>query len=336
MPGVRPPAEFPTFFDRVIEEVRALPGVTSASAVTQLPMSGAMLGSSFRADDRPDAAPVDADLRGITTDYFQTMGIALIAGRAFDAGDDERGRRVAIVDEGLARRLSLDGQAVGRRIRWIRQPDVPIEIVGVVRAVRHRGLDQEPVETVYRPHAQYPRGSMYLTVRVAGEPTAWSGSVAAAVHRVDPSQLVADVAPLSALERRSIAQPGLGALVGGLLGTLALVMTAVGVYGLFAFAVAQRRREMAIRLAVGATPGGIVRLIARDGARIVGLGLAMGLPVAFVAAQLLGSLMPAVAATGQGPFLYGAGLVIVVAAIACGVPARRASRIEPNAVLRAE
>ena len=336
-PADRHADAIPPYVDRILEAVRAVPGVTSAAAVTQMPFSGAMLGSAFTPDPAPDSIrPVDADLRGITPDYFSTMQVGLVGGRMFDSHDTREAPQVAIVDETLARRLWPLGDAVGSRMRWIRQPEVPIEIVGIVRAVRHRGLEEDPRETVYRPHAQYPRTTMYVAVRVAGETAAWTDAVTAAVHRVDSRQVVADVTTLEALERQSIAQPGLGAFVGGLLGTLALVMAAIGVYGLFAFAVSQRRREIAVRLALGATRRSILALIAGEAARVVACGLALGLPLSVIGAVSLRAVALGVATPDRRLFAIAAACVVVVAGTACWIPARRASRVEPAIALRTD
>ena len=227
---------------------------------------------------------------------------------------------------------------MGKRVRWIRRPDAAIEIVGVVRAVRHRGIDQAPRETVYRPHTQYARRSMVIVGRTKGTLEAGSAArlVAAAVHAVDPDQPIADVRTLDSLVAQSLAQPGFGAGLGAALGLLALSLTAVGVYGLFAFAVAQRTREMGLRLALGSTPGGVVRLILGEGAVVAAAGLAAGLAGALGAVRWIRSLLPETMAPDAATFVLAAAVMLGAALLACWIPARRASRLDPATVLRSE
>ena len=243
---------------------------------------------------------------------------------------------MALVDEGLARRLWPGRSAVGQRLRWIRQPDTPVEVVGVVAGVRHRGPSAEPQPTVYRPHTQYVRWTMTLAVRVAGEPASAAMEVAAAVRRVDPGQPVADVRTLSTMARQSLAQPGFGAVVGGTLALLATTLAAIGVYGLFAFAVAERRREMAVRMALGATRAAVVRLILGEGLRVVLVGLAIGVPSAALAARALGTQAIDVASATPAILAAAAGVLVAVTASACVIPALTASKVEPASALRSE
>ena len=311
-------------------------GVQSASAVTQLPLSGALLGSAVFADGPSDAARVGVDLRGVTPDYLAALGIRLLAGRTFGPSDTADGPAVVIVDELLARRLWPGRPPIGQRLRWIRQPDTPLEVVGVVSAVRHRGPHAEPQPTAYRPHTQYVRWTMTLAVRVEGDPASAATALAAAVHRVDPLQPVADVGTLSALSRRSVAQPGIGAALGGALALLATALSAVGVYGLFAYTVAERRREMAVRIALGATRAAIMRLVFGDGLRVTVAGLAIGVPLAALAARALRTQMVDVAGSTSATLAAAGVLLVAVSAAACAIPARRASKVEPASALRSE
>ena len=326
------------FYDRLVDDVRALPGVQAAAAVSQLPLSGAMLGSTFLTEATPSGDPArwDADLRGISPDYFRTLDIRLVGGRSFDAQDSAETPAVAVIDETMARRLWPGRSAIGRHVRWMRQADRPIEIVGVVNAVRHRGLENEPRDTVYLPFTQYVGWTMFLTVRVAGDASSAARSVEAAVHRLDPAQPVAEVATLDALVGRSLARPGFGAGVGGVLALLALTLAAIGAYGLFAFAVSQRAREMAVRMALGATPAVVRWHVLSDGVFVAGAGLAIGLPLSTVGFRAARAI--AVDALPPGGWAIGlsAATLVVIVAGACWLPARRAARIDPAITLRAE
>ena len=321
------------FYDTALDQARRIPGIDSVAAVTQLPLSGAMLGSSFTVDARR----ADADLRGVTPDYFAVMRIPLVEGRGFTAADRADTPQVAVIDETLARRLWPRG-ALGQRMRWIRRPDADVEIVGVVRGVRHRGLDQPVEATVYRPHTQYARSTMVIVARAHDGLDAAGAArlVAAAVQSVDPDQPVADVRTLDSLLARSLAQPGFGAGLGGALGILALSLTAVGVYGLFAFAVAQRTRELGLRLALGATPRGVVRLILGEAALVALAGLAPGLAGALLAMQWIRSLLPGTVPSDSGTLVLAAAITLSAALAACWIPARRAARLDPSIVLRSE
>jgi putative ABC transport system permease protein len=264
------------------------------------------------------------------------MGIQLMDGRTLGSTDTADSPAVAVVDERLARRLWPGRRAVGHDIRWIRQPERPIRIVGVVRGVRHRGLELDARETVYLPHTQYARWTMYLTVRVAGDPTVAAAGILAAVHRIDPSQPLADITTLDALISRSVARPGFGAAFGGALALLALTLAGVGAYGLFAFAVSQRLREMAVRLALGATPATNLRLVLADGLRVAVAGLLVGLPVAAVAIGAARAIV--VEGMAPEPWAFGAAaaVLLVVAWGACWLPARRAARVQPASALRTD
>ncbi len=326
------------FYDRLVDDVRALPGVQAAAAVSQMPLSGAMLGSTFLTETTSsgDRARWDADLRGISPDYFRTLGMRVVEGRPFDARDLADTPAVAVIDQTMARRLWPNRSAIGRHVRWIRQADRPIEIVGVVNAVRHRGLENEPRETVYLPFTQYVRWTMFLTVRVAGDASSAAGSVQSAVHRLDPAQPVAEVATLDALVSRSLARPGFGAGVGGVLALLALTLAAIGAYGLFAFAVSHRVREMAVKMALGATPAIVRWHVLRDGVFVAGAGLAIGLPLSTVGLRAARALGLDALPLGGWPIGLTAATLFAIVAGACWLPARRAARIDPAITLRAE
>ena len=333
-PKYRAAADINRFYDSTLERIHALPGVRAAAAVTQLPLSGSMLGSRFVFGPAAPDQAVDADLRGITPNYFHTMGISLIEGRAFTAADDSRGGAVAIVDETFARRVWPGESAVGKRIYWMRMPDVPLEVVGVVRAVRHRGLETPPRETVYRPHAEYARNTMTLVVRTDGNAALLSKPVLDAIHEVDADQPVADVMTMDSLTRRSLAQPGFATGLAGTLAGLALLLTIVGTYGLLSYSVAQRQREIGIRLALGAQPAAVVLMFLREGLRLATQGLFLGIPLALIGGGVVVRNLSATALVD--PVLLAVGVLALVVTItaASWLPARRAARVSPAAPLR--
>jgi putative ABC transport system permease protein len=334
-PTYRSGADVVRFLDNALGRIRALPGVQHAGAVSQLPFSNATLASSFMPDDSREVR-VDADLRSVTPEYFAALGIAVVRGRALTDSDNANAPAVAVVDERLANRLWPGLDAIGRRIRWVRQPDSPLEVVGVVRSVRHRAASLDPRETVYRPAPQYVRYTMFLAVRTAGNPSSLAADVVAAVHAVDAGLPVADVATMDARIAASLAPPGLGALLGGGFAVLALALAAAGVYGMLAFQLSQRTRELGIRLALGSRPRRIVSLVIAEGTALVVGGLVMGLAAAAIASRWIGAHVPGADTGAMWPFAVAAPVMLVVALAACWLPARRASRIDPAAVLRSE
>ena len=335
-PKYRAAADITRFYDAALERIGALPGVRSAAAVTQLPLTGSMLGSRFAFGPASPDTGVDADLRGVTPRYFETMGIPLLEGRAFTTADDSRGDAVAIVDETFARRAWPGQSAVGKRIYWMRMPDVPLEIVGVVRAIRHRGIEAPPRETVYRPHAEYARNTMSLVVRTDADAAVLSQPVLAAIHQVDADQPVADVTTMDSLTRRSLAQPGFATGLAATLALLALALTVVGTYGLSSYAVAQRQREIGIRLALGAEPGRVIRMILRDGLAAAITGLALGIPIALISGGIVRRTLPGLSSLDPALLLASAAALVLTITTACWIPARRASRVSPSEPLRAE
>jgi len=334
-PASRAAPQIAAFFTRATDRLRALPGVADAAAITQLPMSGASLGSTFEPWDEAVPRGIDADLRGVTPGYFSALRIPLVAGRGFTSADAQGHPAVAIVDRAFARRLRPDGNVIGMRVRWIRSPADPIEIVGVAGDVRHRGPAEPMRETVYRPAAQYARSSMTFVVRAANA-QALAGPAVAAVREIDPSQPVADVRPLASVVADATAKPRLGAVLGLALGLVALIVSIVGVYGVINHGVAQRVREFAVRMALGARPRSILAMVLREGLGVTVAGLAAGLALGPAAGRALGSALYGTGAADWRAYAASAAVLALAAAAACYLPARRASRSDPMAVLRSE
>jgi putative ABC transport system permease protein len=330
------PGQAPLFFDRVVDRLSNRSGVAAAAAITQLPLSGAVLGSSFDPEDADTTRRLDVDLRGVTPDYFRALQVPVMRGRSFSAADGPTAAPVAIVDEEFARRMWPGQDPIGRRVRWFRQPDVPIEIVGVVGSVRHAGIAQPARPTVYRPHAQYVRLTMYLVVRNASTSVVQAGDLAAAVRAVDSAQPIAEVATMAALRTRSLAAPGFGAALGSTLALLAALLTAVGIFGLHAFSAQQRRREIAVRLALGGTPGTVKRAVLTESAVVAAAGALTGLGAAFVVLGWARGLLDLGPSPDASLIAATLGVMIAVALVACWIPARRASRTNPAEALRAE
>ena len=324
------------FFESATAAIQSVPGVVGAAGVTQLPLSGAMLGSSFLITPRPDARRVDAELRGVTPGYFDVIGIPVLHGRSFTGHDSADQQGVVIVDDAFARRMRPDGQVLGKRVRWFRQPDVELEIVGVVGSVRHRGSWQAAGETVYRPHRQYPRNSMFVVVRTTQDAAASGAAVRHALAAVDPSQPFADVFTMDQRIGRTVTRARTNLLLATVLAIIALTLGGVGLYGVLSVGVAQRMREFGVRLALGATRGSVLRLVLREGLALSALGAALGVAGAAAIIALARSALFETRFVNVPLYAAGIALVFMFSLVALWIPARRASGADPMAGLRAD
>ena len=324
------------FFDMATSAIQSVPGVIGAAAITQLPLSGSMLGSSFLLSPEPEARRIDADLRGITPDYFKVVGTSLISGRFFSDRDSADSPRVAIVDEAFANRISSDGRVVGRRLRWFRQPDVELEIIGVVPAVRHRGPEHPARETVYRPQSQYSRSSMFLVVRTARSDAATLNAVRTALASVDPTQPFADISSMDQRLGRTMARARTSLMLATTLAVLAMGLGAVGLYGVLSVGVAHRKREFGVRMSLGATPHSLRALVLKEGLILGGAGAVLGITATLAFVTSLRVVFYQAQAARPSLYVIGVALVLVLSAIAVWIPARRASSADPIASLRAD
>ena len=326
------------YLEQVVERVRALPGVATAGAIQHLPMSGYSWTTSVQVEGRapqPGVSPPVVAWRFTGWDYFGAMGIPTIDGRTFRAADRAGAPPVAIVNDAFRRRFFHDGRAVGQHVVLSAgtQP-TRVEIVGVVGDVRHRGLDVAPEPEVYRPLAQTFMFPMAIVVRTASRPSDLAPAVRRAVVAIDPSVPVADLQPLSTLLVNSLGRPRLLARLLSVFAAVGLLLCAVGVYGSVAHCVRRQQREIGIRLALGATPGDVLRFVLRHGLGLAAGGLAIGLPVALASSRVMRSLVFGLGP--RDPFTFIALPLLVVAAVlaACYLPARRASRVDPATIVR--
>ena len=324
------------YFTSAIDAATQVSGVLGAAAITQLPLSGAMLGSTFLVEQAPAVRRVDAELRGITPNYFEVVGTPMMQGRPFAESDDGDSVPVAIVDEAFARRLDPGANVVGRRIRWFRQPDTDIEIVGVVRAVRHRGAAEPAAETVYRPHRQYPRSSMFLAVRTRLKGAATAESIRAAVQAIDPSQPFADVSTMEERVDRSISGARTNFMLAGVLAGLALALGMIGLYGVLSFGVAQRRREFGVRMSLGSSAADVRMLVVAEGLRLTITGVAIGAVGAAIVTSVLKSNLYGMPGMALPEYVVGIALVVLTSVVALWLPAQRAGAVDPMIVLRSD
>jgi putative ABC transport system permease protein len=329
-----------SFYDQLLNRVSVLPGVRTAAVSMTVPLNGDSDFSNgpLSISGRPPAegAPEPmVDYRVVSADYFSTTGIPLLAGRAFTNADRTEAPLVTIVNQHMARHFWNTASPVGEKIssdggkHWS-------TIVGVIGDVRQYGLDHDPVDEVYLSLFQNPLGSANLLVRTAMNPMSMARDVAKSVYRIDPQQPVARIATLEQLRSESLASPRLTAILLGLFAGLALLITLAGIIGALSLSVSQRTNEIGIRMALGATPGRISRMVMGQGLFLVLAGLAVGIAVSLALSRLMSSLLFGIQPTDPLTFSAVAAVSIAVAALACFWPAHRATRIDPMTALRSE
>ena len=335
-------AQLEQYVGQLTERVARLPGVAAASVSMAVPPNRLVMTNPFTPQGTtlaPDRrAPLAEELL-VGADYFRALGVPLLAGRAFTEADRADAPPVAIVNETLARRHFPSGDAVGR---WLQtgdpDPDATrLTIVGVVPDVKYAGLGADPAPTIYVPYRQnlWWR-SMYLVVRGRGDPLALVAPVRAAAAETDARVPLEDVRTMDRLLVESVAAPRFRAGLLASFGLVALALAAAGIYGVVSYGVTQRRRDTAVRLALGAQPRDVVRQVVGGGLRLALVGVAIGVPLSLLGARLLRELLFGVSPLDPVTYAAAAAFLAALGLVACAVPARRATRADPSAVLRAE
>jgi putative ABC transport system permease protein len=324
---------------QVLERVRALPQVTSASSIHILPMTGGNSGTPYARADRPlppPGAQDGGDVSIVSDDYFHTMGIPIVAGREFNLHDREGALAVAILNQSAARHFYPGEDPIGKRMKVDWGPNNVVEVVGVSADIRHSKLDAAPEMCLFMPQAQQPQGLVSLLIRTAGEPTSLSAAVKDQIRAVSPGQGTAQVESMEQVMADSIARPRLEMVVLAIFGVLALTLACLGIYAVISYSVEQRMREMGIRLALGAAPGGILGMVLREGLLLAGIGIGLGAIAALGLTRYLASLLYTVRNTDPAVYAGVAAILTIAAAAGCVFPAHRATRIDPAVVLREE
>jgi len=323
--------------------LRQLPGVGAVGACNLVPLDGNMTDRLFDIEGYtpgPQDMRPDAQNRQVVGDYFRAVGIPLISGRFLADSDDAKSPRVVVVNNSFAKKFFPHGDVLGKRIRLgaLGPKGFPWgTIVGVVGDVHAYGLDEQPQPEMYWASAQNETSpSMALIARTAGEPSALTNAARAAIAEVDPGQPLFDVQPLEALVSSSLGQRRFTLTLMLMFGLVALVLAAVGIYGVMAYTVAQRTQEIGIRMALGARPVTVLSMVLRDGMTLVAIGLAVGVGAALALGRVVSSLLYGTSTTDAPTYVVIAAALALVALAALVIPARRATRIDPITALRSE
>ncbi len=343
LPGYkyREPEQIAAFYQQALEQIKALPGVQSVGATSNLPLSGNESSGSFRIEGRivpPDQQPPHGDRWTATADYFQTMSIPLAKGRYFTERDVKDAPGVAIIDETLARKYWPNEDPLGKRITFEGGSDNPRwrEIVGIVGHVKSKGLVGQSRVQYYTPQAQRPVRGMYLVVRTANDPTSVTAAVRGVIRALDKDLPVYKVTTMDQLVADAMARQRFSMVLLGSFAAVALMLAAIGLYGVMAYMVTQRTHEIGIRMALGAQRGDVLRLVVGQGLILITVGVAIGLVAAFALTRLMASLLFEVSATDPAVFFIIPTTLASVAVLACYIPARRAIRVDPMVALRYE
>jgi putative ABC transport system permease protein len=338
-----PPAKYSspqatiTFYEQLLERVAALPGVGRAGVINHLPLQRTGENDGFNLEGHdpypPGQAPI-AEKRIVSPDYFRAIGVPLLAGRFFNAQDQADSTQVVIVNQTLARDYLADQNPIGKRISWL--DGDWMTIVGVVGDVKQSGLTQPTRPEIHHPFTQSPRGGMSLVVRGAVDPATLSVSVRGAAQEVDPALPVFNVKTMETVIADSVSGNRLNALLLGLFAALALGLSAIGIYSVMSYTVGQNTREIGVRMALGARGADVLKLVLGQGLALTAVGLGMGIAAAFALTRLMENLIFGVSATDPVTLIVTPLLLTFVALLACYVPARRATKVDPLVALRNE
>ena len=339
------PDQINNFFKQVLERISASPGVKSATIAYDPPLQSNWL-DEFEIEGRvvPGGTQSDsANFIPVGADYFETVGVKIAAGRKFTPLDDPDHPGVALVNESFVKHYFPNEDPLGKHIKpgppgriWRQKKLTSFEIVGIVRDVKLAGLDAPSAPAYYIPASQAPLGDMNILVRTTTDPLSVVGAVRQAVWSIDPNQPLSNITTLEKVVSESIAQRRLNMLLMGLFGGLAMLLSAVGIYGLLSHAVTQRTQEMGIRMALGAQVGDVLKLVLKQGMLLALAGEAIGLVAALGLTRLIRGLLFGVGPNDAMTFIAVVGVLTTVALLACYLPARRATKVDPLEALRYE
>jgi putative ABC transport system permease protein len=332
------------FFQQLLARLSVVPGVRSATMESFPPLAGLGAATAVHLLGQPSLALSDlpvTNVQVVGSNYFNTMNIPLRAGRLFNAQELAQERHVTIINQAFADKylhgLNPLGQKAAIYMKSLSENELqPSEIIGVVGDVHQLGLDTTPEPTVYWPHPELVMSGMTILVRTANDPLSIASAARTALQQLDPELPLAGVATMDQLLADSLSRSRFTMLLLGIFSAVALVLAAVGIYGLIAYSVTQRTQELGIRIALGAQRRDVLRLVLAQGTRLTLLGVALGVFAALVLSRLLATLLFNVSATDPLTFAGVTALLAVVALLACFIPARRATRVDPIVALRYE
>jgi predicted permease len=330
------------FYRRALETFDALPGVQSSAATMGVPLRGFAFMFSFVVDGRPEVPPAQQpslETRVVTASYFRTLGIPVVKGRGFADTDDAASPRVVVISREAARRHFAGEDPIGKRIRlgWGPPEDKTGGIViGVVGDVKEAGLDEAQAAEIYLPYAQRPVGGMDVVLRTTVPPLSLAAAVRGAVHDLDPDLPVARIETLSQIVAASIAQPRFYTLLLTAFAGTALLLAALGLFGVISVGVSQRTREIGVRMALGARSADVLGLVLREAAMLAVLGIAVGLATALALSRTLSTLLFDLSPRDPLAFVTAPLVLLVTAVLAALLPARRAAHVDPIEALRSE
>jgi putative ABC transport system permease protein len=328
------------FFADLVQRVKTVPGVQSAAVVNYLPLGGANSSDVFLVEGQPEpkaGEENDGRYRVCTPDYFQTMGISILKGRPFTDQDRAGSKPVIIVNETLARRYWPNGDAVGKRMRFYGPLDKApwMEVIGIAQDVKHE-LNLPVTPDYYTPHAQDPWNAMVLVARTTVEPGSMAGSIRQQVLAIDKDQPVYGVYTMNEVRAISVTLYTFAFAMIAIFAAVALLLASIGIYGVMAFAVTQRTQEIGIRMALGARATDVLKLVITNGMSLAAIGIIAGLVGAFGITRLMASLLFNVSPTDLVTFALVTVGLLLVALLACYIPARRATKVDPLVALRYE
>jgi putative ABC transport system permease protein len=326
------------FYRRLRSEIASIPGVTASAVSTTLPMTGSDIGMGFLPEGRPidPGARTSAAFFGVSPDYFRTLGIRIVRGRDFTERDDERAPTVVVINETMAAKYWPGEDPIGKRMQLRYNDSPPREIIGIAADVKQKTLTDKAEPQMYAPFVQAPWPFLTAVARTTAAPVVAAGSMRQALARLDPEQAAGEIRTFDEFLARSIATPRFTAILLGTFAGLALLLAGFGLYGVMAYSVAQRSREIGIRMALGARAADVRSLVVNQAVRLGSVGLVIGIAGALTVTRVLNSLLFGVTASDPLTFAAVSTTLVVVLVLAAYLPARRATRVDPIVALRAD